>query len=71
MSRNIADYLAKLADDEDMREAHRAAPQGAMKLHGLDDREREIVASGDHERIRAAVREEDPQLAEAMRIVME
>ena len=70
MSRKIADYMAKLADDPKAREAHRKDPHKAMRKHGLNHEEREIVASGDHERIRDAVRKSDPQLAETLAIIM-
>ena len=70
MSRKIADYMAKLADDPKARGAHRKDPHAAMKHHGLNDDEREIVASGDHERIRGAVRSTDPQLADTLAIIL-
>jgi hypothetical protein len=70
MSRKIADYLAELASDPKAREAHRQDPQEAMRKYSLNDEEREIIASEDHERIREAVRKSDPKLAETLAIIL-
>jgi hypothetical protein len=70
MSTRIRDYMAHLAEDDQARERHRRDPQAAMADHGLDDEEREIVASGDHDRIRGAVRESDPGIADTMSIIL-
>jgi hypothetical protein len=70
MSKRISDYMAHLADSEDAREKHRQDPHEAMKEHGLTDEERDIVASGDEDRIRAAVSESDPGLAQTMSIIL-
>jgi hypothetical protein len=70
MSRKIADYMQHLAENEDARGAHRSDPHAAMDEFGLNDDEKDVVASGDHEKIRDAVREADPDLADTMAIVI-
>jgi hypothetical protein len=70
MSREIAHYMLHLAENEDARAEHQSDPQAAMDQFGLNDEEKEIVASGDHEKIRDAVRQVEPDLADTMAIII-
>ena len=70
MSRKIAHYMQHLAENDDAREEHSSDPQAAMDKFGLNDEEKEVVASGDHEKIRDAVRQVEPDLADTMAIII-
>ncbi len=70
MSKAISDYMAHLAENEDARQKHREDPDAAMSEHNLSEEEREIVKSGDHEQIRARVRQSNPGLADTMAIIL-
>jgi hypothetical protein len=70
MSKAISDYMAHLAGSEEARQKHREDPDAAMSEHNLSDDERELVKSGDHDQIRARVRESDPGLADTMAIIL-
>ena len=70
MGKRIADYMRHLTAHPEAVEEFRRDARGAMeRFGGLSEEEKEIVASGDHDRIRAAVAANtDEQTAMALKI---
>jgi hypothetical protein len=68
VSRKIAEYMQVLTESSEARDEHRRDSRGAMERFGLTVEEQEIVLTGDHEQIRAAIASVDASLAREIRI---
>ncbi len=54
------DYVVKVSQNPDMADAHKSDPDGAMDAHGLSNEDKEVLKSGDLERIRAHLGDDSP-----------
>ena len=60
MSKKALDYVVKVSESPEMQEAHMKDPDAAMDKHGLSDQDKEILKSGDLEKIRAHLGDDSP-----------
>jgi hypothetical protein len=54
----IYGFLKRLSEDPDHLEAYRADPEGVMDKSGLTEEHKDVIRSGDPERIEKALRGE-------------
>lgn len=60
MSQKALDYVVKVSESPEMQEAHKADPDAAMDAHGLSGEDKEILKSGDLQKIRAHLGDDSP-----------
>jgi len=60
MSKKALDYVVKVSEDPAMQQAHKADPDAAMDAHGLSDEDKEVLKSGDLQKIRAHLGDDSP-----------
>ncbi len=60
MAKNAAEFIAKLSRDPKLRETFKKDPDGTMDAHGLSAEDKEVLRSGDPERIRTHLGDDAP-----------
>jgi hypothetical protein len=60
MSQSALDYVVAVSKDPDKADAHAADPDAAMDAHGLSDEDKEVLKSGDLEKIRQHLGDDSP-----------
>jgi hypothetical protein len=60
MSSNVAQFVTALSQNPQAMENFSKDPDGVMEVHDLTDEDREILKSGDAEKIRAHCGDEGP-----------
>ena len=60
MSKKAADLIAKLSTDAEFRDRFRKNPDQVMDEEGLSDEDREVLKSGDPDRIREHLGDDAP-----------
>jgi hypothetical protein len=60
MSKKALDYVVAVSENPDMADAHVADPDAAMDAHGLSDEDKEVLKSGDLQKIRAHLGDDSP-----------
>ena len=57
---NALDYVVSVSQNPEMEQAHKEDPDAAMEKAGLSDEDKEVLKSGDLERIRNHLGDESP-----------
>ena len=60
MSRKALDYVISVSENPELARAHQDDPDAAMDKAGLSEEDKEILKSGDLERIRNHLGDESP-----------
>ena len=54
------EYVVKVSENPDLADKHKADPDAAMDAAGLSDEDKEVLKSGDLERIRSHLGDDSP-----------
>lgn len=60
MAKQAADFITKLSRDPKLRESFKKDPDGTMDAHGLTAQDKEVLRSGDPEKIRQHLGDDGP-----------
>lgn len=60
MSKQAADYLADLSQDQEKLQSHKNDPDAAMDAAGLSDADKAALKSGDPQKIRQHLGDDGP-----------
>lgn len=60
MSKKALDYVVSVSENPDKADAHKADPDAAMDSHGLSKEDKDIIKSGDVEKIRNHLGDDSP-----------
>ena len=60
MSQKALDYVVAISENPDMAAAHKADADAAMDAYGLSDDDKEVIKSGDVEKIRKHLGDDSP-----------
>ncbi len=60
MAKQAADFITKLSRDPKLREGFKKDPDKTMDAHGLSAKDKEVLKSGDPEKIRQHLGDDGP-----------
>jgi hypothetical protein len=60
MSKNALKYVVSVSEDPALADSHKSDPDAAMDAAGLSDEDKDVLKSGDLERIRKHLGDDSP-----------